>query len=102
MTLFVSSVHVLLPALSGAPMKKKASRQSRRPIGPDDIRPEYDFRNGIRNKYAARLKPGGMLVVLDPDVAEAFGDAKSVNRALRMLLDVMPRRRAGRSRRRTA
>jgi hypothetical protein len=83
-------------------MKKKASRPSRRRVGADDIRPEYNFRNGVRNKYAARLKPGGMLVVLDPDVAEAFGDAKSVNRALRTLLSVVPSRPAARSRRRTA
>jgi len=30
----------------------------------------------VRNKYAARLKPGSQIVVLDPDVAAAFGDAK--------------------------
>jgi hypothetical protein len=42
---------------------------------------EYDFRTGVRNKYGARLKPSGMLVVRDPDVAEAFGDAKSARSA---------------------
>ena len=66
------------------------------------MRPEYDFSKGVRNKYAARLKPGSQLVVLDPDVAAAFGDAKAVNKALRALLEVAPARRTRSSRRRTA
>ena len=82
-------------------MKKKPSRRSSRPLVRDTMRAEYDFSGGVRGKYAARVKPGGLLVVLDPDVAEAFGDAKSVNRALRTLLDVVPHRRA-RTRRSTA
>jgi hypothetical protein len=64
--------------------------------------PEYDFSKGVRGKYAARLKPGSQIILLDPDVAAAFGDAKSVNKALRMLLEVMPPRRTRSSRRRTA
>jgi hypothetical protein len=76
---------------------KRAGRRDR-----DTMRPEYDFSKGVRNKYAARLKPGSQIVVLDPDVAAAFGDAKSVNRALRTLLDVMPARSARGSRRGTA
>ena len=83
-------------------MKKKPSRRARRSAAArDTMRPEYDFSRGVRGKYASRLKPGGMLIVLDPDVAEAFGDAKSVNRALRTLLGVVPQRPA-RTRRRTA
>jgi hypothetical protein len=66
------------------------------------MRPEYDFSKGVRGKYAARLKPGSQIVILDPDVAAAFGDAKSVNRALRTLMEVVPPRSARRSRRRTA
>jgi hypothetical protein len=46
-------------------------------------------------------KPGSQVVVLDPDVAAAFGDAKAVNRALRTLIEVVPRRPARASRRRT-
>jgi len=56
----------------------------------------------VRNKYAARLKPGSQIIVLDPDVAAAFGDAKTVNKALRALLEVMPTRPTRSSRRRTA
>ena len=51
------------------------------------MRREYDFSSGVRGKYAARLKPGSQIVVLEPDVAAAFGDAKAVNRALRALID---------------
>jgi hypothetical protein len=85
-------------------MKKKPSRKSTsvRSRDRDTMRPEYDFSKGVRNKYAARLKPGSQIIVLDPDVAAAFGDAKSVNKALRMLLEAMPAPRTRRSRRRTA
>jgi hypothetical protein len=66
------------------------------------MRPEYDFSKGVRGKYAARLKPGSQVVVLDPDVAAAFGDAKAVNRALRTLIEVVPRCPGRSSRRGTA
>jgi hypothetical protein len=85
-------------------MKKKPSRKNPRTTTRDrDImRPEYDFSKGERGKYAARLKPGSQIVVLDPDVAAAFGDAKTVNRALRTLLDVVPARPPRSSRRRAS
>jgi hypothetical protein len=82
-------------------MKKKPSPKTRRRPAKAAMRREYDFSTGVRGKYAARLKPGSQIVVLDPDVAAAFGNAKAVNRALRTLID--PPRRPGRStRRRTA
>ena len=83
-------------------MKKKPSRKATRVRARDTLRPEYDFSKGVRNKYAARLKPGSHSVVLDPDVAAVFGNAKAVNKALRTLLEVMPARRTRSSRRRTA
>ena len=55
----------------------------------DDLRPEYDFsriKGGVRGKYADRYRDGTNLVLLDPDVAAAFPDAKAVNDALRQLL----------------
>ncbi|MCX7048243.1 MAG: hypothetical protein NTX50_22510 [Candidatus Sumerlaeota bacterium] len=55
----------------------------------DDLRPEYDFgkmKGGVRGKYAARYRAGTNLVLLEPDIAKAFGDDKSVNEALRCLL----------------
>jgi hypothetical protein len=82
-------------------MKKKPSAKPRRRPAKAAMRREYDFRKGVRGKYAARLKPGSQIVVLDPDVAAAFGDAKAVNRALRTLID-RPSRPARTTRRRTA
>ena len=83
-------------------MKKKPSpRARRRPATKATMRREYDFSKGVRGKYAARLKPGSQVVVLEPDVAAAFGSAKAVNRALRTLMD-LPARPARGTRRRTA
>jgi hypothetical protein len=82
-------------------MKKKPSPKTRRHPAKAAMRREYDFSKGVRGKYAARLKPGSQVVVLEPDVAAAFGDAKAVNRALRTLMD-MPRRPPRSTRRRTA
>lgn len=49
---------------------------------------EYDFSQGVRGKYAQRYAEGTNLVVLSPDVAEAFPDSASVNRALRALIEI--------------
>lgn len=57
-----------------------------RPTDNDDVRPEYDFRNGIRGKYAKRFREGTNVVVLDPDVASQFKDSHEVNQALRAFL----------------
>jgi hypothetical protein len=56
----------------------------------DELRPEYDLsalKNRARGKYAERYKAGTNLVLLAPDVAQAFPDSESVNKALRVLLD---------------
>lgn len=50
-----------------------------------EMRGEYDFSNGVRGKYAGRFAEGSNVIVLDPDVAEVFGDGKAVNEALRLL-----------------
>lgn len=52
---------------------------------PDNLRLEYDFRDGARGRYADRLPEGARLVRLEPDVARAFPTAESVNEALRRL-----------------
>lgn len=54
----------------------------------DDLEPEYDFSGAVRGKYYERYQQGTNLVLLDPDVARAFKDSESVNRALRLLLDL--------------
>ncbi|HEY0173447.1 MAG TPA: hypothetical protein VGB98_20720 [Pyrinomonadaceae bacterium] len=56
----------------------------------DELRPEYDLstlKNRVRGKYAESYKAGTNLVLLEPDVAQAFPDSESVNKALRVLLD---------------
>ena len=55
----------------------------------DDLRPEYDFSQmkGVRGKYVSRYREGTNIVLLDPDVAAAFPDAKAVNDALRLLIE---------------
>jgi hypothetical protein len=54
----------------------------------DELRDEYDFSRGVRGKYAERYAEGANIVVLDPDVAKVFRDSKSVNQALRALVEV--------------
>ncbi len=57
----------------------------------DDLRPEYDFdySKAVRGKYHKRLlQEGANVVVLEPDVAKAFGDSAAVNEALRSLLEL--------------
>lgn len=54
----------------------------------DDMRPEYDIRGGVRGKYYDRYLAGTNVVLLERDVAEVFPDSESVNRALRLLVNV--------------
>ena len=52
----------------------------------DDLRPEYSaelIRSGIRGKYAKRFKEGSNVVVIDPDLSDAFPNSEAVNEALR-------------------
>ena len=49
---------------------------------------EYDFSRGVRGKYSERYAAGSNIVVLSPDVAEAFPDSQSVNDALRALVAI--------------
>jgi hypothetical protein len=52
----------------------------------DEMLDDYDFSGGVRGKYAGQLSEELRLIVLDPDVAEAFPDANAVNEALRELI----------------
>ena len=78
----------------------------------DTMRPEYDFRGGVRGKHAAAVRQGYTQVVqhadgsqesteirpltgsivLAPDVQAYFPDAEAVNTALRGLIALRPRR----------
>ena len=70
-------------------MRKNPSKQ---PDSSDDMRPEYDFSKGVRNKYAQRFREGTNVVILDPDVAAEFKDSAAVNDALRRLLKARAKR----------
>lgn len=50
------------------------------------MRAEYDFSRGVRGKYAKRFGSEAIAVVLEPDVARAFPNARAVNGALRQLI----------------
>jgi hypothetical protein len=55
----------------------------------NELLPEYDFssmKGAVRGKYAARLKKGSNLVLLEPDVASAFPTEAAANEALRAVL----------------
>jgi hypothetical protein len=55
----------------------------------DELRSEYDLaqlKEGVRGKYTERYHQGKNLVLLEPDVAQAFPNAQSVNEALRLLI----------------
>jgi hypothetical protein len=66
-------------------MRKKPSKPA-----DDDLRPEYDLsrlRGGVRGKYYRRAKAGTNLVLIEPEIARAFPGDRSVNQALKLLLD---------------
>lgn len=60
----------------------------------DELCPEYNFaqmEGGVRGKYVERYRIGTNLVLLDPDVAQAFPNAQAVNDALRLLIQIAQR-----------
>lgn len=73
------------------PLKRKdAKRPKTEKRGEDDLRPEYDFdfSNADRGRYAKRSKTEGAdLVLVEPDLAQAFPDSASVNAALRSVVE---------------
>jgi hypothetical protein len=64
-------------------MKKASNKKS----DPDMLK-EYDFSEGVRGKYAQRYAEGTNVVVLPPDLAEAFPTAEAVHEALRGLVSL--------------
>ena len=60
----------------------------------DELRKEYrreDLGRGIRGKYYREYTKGTNLVLLRPEVAQAFPTAEAVNDALQSLIDVATR-----------
>ncbi|RJQ56376.1 MAG: hypothetical protein C4530_14620 [Desulfobacteraceae bacterium] len=58
----------------------------------NELRSEYkraDFPGGfVRGKYAKRLKDSSNIIVLRPEVAQAFPNEEAVNNALLSLIDI--------------
>ena len=78
-----------------------------------EMRSEYDFTGGVRGKYHKMMQEGysiavhhddgtiesreiaptrDAVIVLEPDLRPYFPDSESVNRALRCLVPLLPKR----------
>ena len=64
------------------------------------MRPEYDFSVGVRGKHTTQYQSGSNVVVLQPDVADAFPTAEDVNETLRAVAKLLNRQK-NRSKRKT-
>ena len=84
-------------------MKKTSSRKKARANG---LRAEYsiDYSRSRSNRFAARMGPQTVAVVLEPDVAQVFDSSRAVNKLLRSVIAANrptdsahrgPRRKAG-------
>ena len=62
-----------------------------------ELHSEYDFssmKDGIRGKYVHRLRKASNIVLLEPEVAQAFPNSEAVNEALRGILNTRFKRSA--------
>ena len=71
---------------------------------PETSLDRYDWSRAERGKYVEKAKRSFAIVAISRDVFDAFGSARAVNEALRVLADVAParRKRAKRPRKRAA
>jgi hypothetical protein len=72
---------------------KKASNPAKGRQVREEMRNEYEFRGGVRGKYASDFAEGTNLVLLAPDVAAEFPNATAVNKALREVIRARTRHR---------
>ena len=52
----------------------------------DELRPEYDLKSLQARKFGPARKQFGNFVKLEPDIAAVFPDDRTVNEALRYLI----------------
>jgi hypothetical protein len=57
----------------------------------DEMRKEYNFSESKPNKYASVLKRQERLIQIDPDVYKVFNTSEQINKALRAIIEVMPK-----------
>ena len=70
--------------VSGSSMKRT------KPAAGDDMRAEYDFasmKGGVRGKYVRRAREGTNVVLIEPEVSDAFPTEQAVNEALKGVLN---------------
>ncbi len=90
----------------------KKENKSKRQQANDEMRPEYDFRGGVRGKHYQAYRSGHNVtihktdgttvvqhfkledgaVMLEPDVQAYFPDSEAVNSALRCLIPLLPQK----------
>jgi hypothetical protein len=75
-------------------MKEATTKKAPTKRRTSELKAEYDFSTGVRGKYAAAYHSRTNVVLLDPDLAAAFPDSKSVNDALRALVAIAERAEA--------
>lgn len=63
----------------------------------DTMRDQYDFSKAVRGKHYKAYQQGTNVVLLEPDLAKIFKDSESVNRALRMLVEIAGSEVSGRA-----
>lgn len=51
-----------------------------------EIKNEFDFSKGQRNPYAARIRAGMNMVVIEPDLYAVFPSSEAGNEALRLVV----------------
>jgi hypothetical protein len=83
-------------------MKKSKKKPRRLSSDEDTMRPEYDFSKAVRGVTAARYGEGTNVVLLDPDVAKIFPNARAMNEALRTISRLTGKTLRQRPRKRTA
>ncbi len=78
-------------SLSDNAMKKTSSR-SRKQSRSNRLRTEYEFNysRSRPNRFASRLGPQTVAVVLEPDVAQVFDSSRAVNKLLRSVIAAAP------------
>lgn len=54
----------------------------------EEMLPEYDFTHGVQGKHHAAYAAGTNVILLEPDLARIFPDSASVNRLLRLLVNL--------------
>jgi hypothetical protein len=77
-------------------MSKRPKKSPKSHAG--ELRTEYhvDYTKSRPNRFAGRMSGGAVAIVLEPDVAQVFNSADSVNQLLRSVISALPERPAKR------